>query len=643
MEFVYCVLQTELTASNWSVIIHFMNRPNPQTQPASLFQALTSALMIGAVAFVILMILLFAGGQVVYAGRIFPGVSMNGVNLSGLSISEASSRIATVYTFPDQGRIVLTDGQKNWVVSPAQLGFFLDPEASAQNAYKAARGRSMFKLVSNALISVNKGINTSPALIFNQEIAVKYLEGLAAEINQPIREASLAIQGSEVVVNQGQTGRVLDIQASLNAITSQIELMQDGMVALVVSESAPVIMDASQQAELTRNILSQPLTLTLPEGSSGDKTAWQLDPPTLAQMLTFVKVENGSAANYQVTINKTLFRAYLTSIAPEMDQVPENARFTFNDETHLLEVIQPAKIGRTLDFDASLAAIDQNLTAGNHTIPLVFSINNPQIMDDAKGSDLGVTELVSSYTTYFRGSATDRVKNIQTAAARFHGLMVAPGATLSMSDVLGNISLDNGYAEALIILGDQTIKGVGGGVCQVSTALFRTVFFGGYPIVERHAHAYRVGYYEQTATGHNADLAGLDATVFVPLVDFKFTNDTPYWLLMETYVSTKNYTLTWKFYSTKDGRTVDWQTTGVTNLEDPPDPVYRENPDLSSGTIKQVDWAVQGADVKVTRDVTRDGVVLYHDVFSTHYQAWRDTFEYGPGTELPSTTPTPTP
>ena len=643
MEFVYSVLQNEFTSLNWSVIIHFMNRLRPQSQPASLLQALTSALMIGAVAFVVLMILLFAGGQVVYAGRIFPGVSMNGVNLSGLSISEASSRIATTYTFPDQGRIVLTYGQKTWVVSPAQLGFFLDPEASAQNAYKAARGSSMFKLVSNALISVNKGINTSPALIFNQEIAVSYLEGLATEINQPIREASLAIQGSEVVVNQGQTGRVLDIQASLAAITSQIELMQDGMVPLVVSESAPVIMDASQQAELTRTILSQPLTLTLPEGSSGDKTSWQLDPATLAQMLTFVKVENGSAANYQVTINKTLFRAYLTSIAPEMNQEPENARFIFNDETKLLEVIQPAKIGRTLDFDASLAAIDQNLTAGTHTIPLVFTINNPQVMDDAKGSDLGVTELVSSYTTYFRGSATDRVKNIQTAAARFHGLMVAPGATLSMSDVLGNISLDNGYAEALIILGDQTIKGVGGGVCQVSTALFRTVFFGGYPIVERHAHAYRVGYYEQTATGHNADLAGLDATVFVPLVDFKFTNDTSSWLLMETYVSTKNYTLTWKFYSTKDGRTVDWQTTGVTNLEEPPDPVYRENPDLPSGTIKQVDWAVQGADVKVTRDVTRDGNVIYHDVFSTHYQAWRDTFEYGPGTELPSTTPTPSP
>ena len=107
-----------------------------------------------------------------------------------------------------------------------------------------------------------------------------------------------------------------------------------------------------------------------------------------------------------------------------------------------------------------------------------------------------------------------------------------------MASAIGDITLDNGFAEALIIIGGQTIKGVGGGVCQVSTTLFRTAFFAGFPIVERYAHAYRVGYYEQRSNGsHDPSLAGLDATVYVPLVDFKFQNDTPYWLLMETYVN----------------------------------------------------------------------------------------------------------
>ena len=204
-----------------------------------------------------------------------------------------------------------------------------------------------------------------------------------------------------------------------------------------------------------------------------------------------------------------------------------------------------------------------------------------------------------------------------------------------MANTMGNVSLDNGYAEAWIIFGGRTIKGVGGGVCQVSTTLFRTVFFGGYPIVERYPHAYRVGYYEQTRNGYDPYYAGLDATVFVPMVDFKFTNDTPYWLLMETYFNPTSRSLTWKFYSTSDGREVEWDSTGPENVVDPPEPRYEENPELAEGVIKQVDWAAEGADVTVTRTVWRDGEILYQDIISTYYRPWRDVFQYGPGTELP--------
>ena len=170
----------------------------------------------------------------------------------------------------------------------------------------------------------------------------------------------------------------------------------------------------------------------------------------------------------------------------------------------------------------------------------------------------------------------------------------------------------------------------------MSTTLFRTVFFGGFPIVERHPHAYRVGYYEQVSGGGiNQNFAGLDATVFVPVVDFKFINDTPYWLLMETYVNPASRSLTWKFYSTSDGRTVEWDTSGVQNVVEPEDPLYEENSELSEGTIKQVDWAADGADVTVTRTVYRDGGVYFSDQVITHYMPWRAVYQYGPGTDLP--------
>jgi vancomycin resistance protein YoaR len=140
------------------------------------------------------------------------------------------------------------------------------------------------------------------------------------------------------------------------------------------------------------------------------------------------------------------------------------------------------------------------------------------VTDDATAEQLGIRELIHAETSYFYGSSRERVQNIQAAAARFHGLLVAPGEVFSMAQALGDITLDNGYAEALIIVGNQTIKGVGGGVCQVSTTLFRAAFFAGYPIIERHAHAYRVYYYEKVAGNRiNPRLAGLDATVFCPV------------------------------------------------------------------------------------------------------------------------------
>jgi len=259
----------------------------------------------------------------------------------------------------------------------------------------------------------------------------------------------------------------------------------------------------------------------------------------------------------------------------------------------------------------------------------------PAVGNDATAESLGITGLVSQQSTYFRGSSSERIQNIKAASDRFKGLLVAPGQVFSMADILGDISLENGFAEALIISNGRTITGVGGGVCQVSTTLFRTAFFAGYPIVARTPHAYRVGYYEQTQYGHDPNLAGLDATVYVPLVDFKFTNDTPYWLLMETYVNVGAHRLTWKFYSTSDGRSVEWHTTGPQDVVPAPDPLFQENPDLQKGEMKQVDWAADGANVTVTRIVWRGGQVLYNDTISTHYEAWQAVCEFGPGTDDP--------
>jgi vancomycin resistance protein YoaR len=102
---------------------------------------------------------------------------------------------------------------------------------------------------------------------------------------------------------------------------------------------------------------------------------------------------------------------------------------------------------------------------------------------------------------------------------------------------------------------------------------------------------------------------------------------------METYVNRSASSITWKFYSTSDNRTVKWQTSGLTDVEKPEKPVYEENPDLPAGEIKQVEWEADGADVQIDRSVYRNEELWFEDTFETHYEPWRDVFEYGPGTE----------
>jgi vancomycin resistance protein YoaR len=599
--------------------------------PSSIFKKALSALLLGlgavlAVAFAFIGLIL-----ILYSGRILPGVTLNGIALGGLNRSQAIQTVAASYSFPQTGHILLQAGEQSWMVSPAQIGVYLDTETTVDQALQIGR-RHPLELIQTALF----GKATSPVFIYDQRVALQYLEQLASLIDQPVKEASLSIENAQVVVNQGQIGRVLDLSGSLQALGQQIRAMQDGVVQLAVTEVAPKVLDVTQQGEQVKAILSQPFTLNLPAAANTPTAGpWVIQPNVLAGLLAFSESKDGQAPAYTVEVSQPLMTAYLQTLESQIDQEPQNARFIFNDDTRQLDLKDHAVIGRQLDLTGSVSAINEQLLSGSHSAELAITSTQPQVGDNATAADLGITELVGEYTTYFRGSSAERVQNITTAADSFKGLLVAPGATVSMADVLGNITLDNGYAEAAIIVGDQTIQGVGGGVCQVSTTLFRTVFFSGYPILERHAHAYRVGYYEQvnSSGAHNSQLAGLDATVFVPLVDFKFKNDTPYWLLMETYVSPSNYSLTWKFYSTSDGRQVTWDTTGPTDPVDPPDPKYVENPELPAGTVKQTDWAVQGADVSVDRTVTRNGEVIDSDHFVTQYEPWPDIYEYGPGTE----------
>ncbi len=567
-----------------------------------------------------------------HTARIYSGVQVAGIDLSKLSLGDATSKLNSSLSYPHTGQLLLTDGDNKWFFPPEALGYSNNPIRSADQAFQVGRQGSFFDRLSQKLAAASNGINLDPVVTYDQSLAYQVLQGIAQQIDRPVLEAGIELEGTQVRVTEGQVGRQLDITASLQALEAVMLQQNDGLIPLVVNETQPQVMEVSASAELARQILAQPLILEAP-GKDGE-LQWELVPEDLAKLLIIQAAPAGSAQSYEISLNAPALTSYLNSIAPSIYLAPRNARMFFNEERGELELTHAAVIGRSLDVDASVKLITEKLTEGTHAVSLVTQDELPLVTDDTTAASLGISHLVHSETTFFYGSEPARVQNIQASSQSFNGVLVPPNSVFSMADYLTDISLENGYAEALIIVGDQTVKGIGGGICQVSTTLFRAAFFAGYPIVERHAHAYRVYYYEQRSNGGNdPQLAGLDASVFVPLVDFKFRNDSDYWILMQTEMS--DYSLTWKFYSTYDGRTVDWSTTGATDIVSPPDPIYRENAELSEGQIRQIDWAVPGADVRVTRTVYRDGEVIASDLIATHFVAWPDAFEYGPGTEIP--------
>ncbi len=602
-------------------------RETPSTSIPVLIIGYISVLFLGT-------LILGIGYSLLYSGRILPGISVGNTNISGLSLEDAAIKIATQIDYPSRGNIKMTYGDQSWDATPLQLGYFVDATESARKAMSYGRSGFVFTRLISQLTTRMIGTNLSPVYIHDQRSTQQALIQIANDIDKPIKEASLKLNGLEITVEKGEYGRHLDIPAMMEILKVQLSTQQNGTLPLVVREQSPLVVDLTPQVEQLTSILKSPVTISIPQAQSGEAGPWQIDQMTLSGLIQFIPPDPSTGKSLSLEVNQQALSVYLQSIADTINRQPENARFIFNDDTRKLDLIQNGKIGRQFNLDASVSEISRAILNGEHEVNLSMVTTQPAVPDSAQAEEYGIKELIHQEVSYFYGSSGSRISNIRTAASKFHGVMVPPGGILSMAEVMGDVSLDNGYEEALIIFGDQTIKGVGGGVCQVSTTLFRAAFFTGFPILERWAHAYRVGYYEQTANGStNPSLAGLDATVFVPVVDMKFKNDSPYWLLMETYVTDSS--ITWKFYSTNDGRTVEMETTGPRNIKDAPKASYTENPDLAKGKIKQIDYSADGADINVDRTVYKDGQIYFQDSFQTHYVPWQAKFEYGPGTKIP--------
>ncbi len=219
-------------------------------------------------------------------------------------------------------------------------------------------------------------------------------------------------------------------------------------------------------------------------------------------------------------------------------------------------------------------------------------------------------ELLGSATTTFWGSSADRIHNIALGAKRVSSITVEPGEEYSFLEHLGDVSLATGYKKELVISAGSTRKEAGGGICQVSTTLFRAAVDAGLPITERTGHGYIVGYYGP----------GLDATIYGPWRDLKFMNDTgnPITITSTVAGGEINFAIT----GIPDGRIATTSKMKVSDVKPPPPPIYISDFSLELGKKWCPETPVRGMKTEIMYTIIRPDGSVDEQLFKTNYKAW---------------------
>jgi vancomycin resistance protein YoaR len=564
--------------------------------------------------------------ELYHTDRIYPGVSVWGVDVGGMRPEEAVTALEDGLGF-NAPLVTLYGPDRSWSVRPTDLGLSFDPWATLSPAYYRGRNGVWTDNIVVRLHLMLYGEDFAPVVVYDERVARLYLETLAEQVNLPSTDATLSLDGVIPVVSPAHAGRHVDVDATLAALFPAVTQLAPAEVTLVVYEILPAIANAEPARAEAEVLLDGPLTLVLEHPREDDDGPWVIPPEELAAMLVIRRESEGLHA----ALDEEALRFYLGGLTTTLTIEPVDAQFHFNDRLGQLEPISPSVEGRMLDIDASAARIVQELGSGNRYVPLVVQVVPPRYPDTAAAEELGIVELVAEGDSYFIGSPSGRDHNIRLATSKFDGIVVGPGETFSFNHYLGEVSAAAGYDESYVTAGEQLAIEVGGGICQVSTTAFRAAFWGGYPVDQRWYHTYRVGYYELRGAG-----VGMDATVYSPLVDFKFTNDRPYPLLIETEIEESVHRLIFRFYSTDDGRRVEKDGPEISDETEPGPPIYQLDEKLAAGTVTQWQSAIKGLTATVRRRVFDAEVnLIYDDAFVSEYAARRAAYHYGPGYEPP--------
>jgi vancomycin resistance protein YoaR len=566
--------------------------------------------------------------QRAYDGRIVPSVRIAGIAVGGLRPEEASDLLQQRYGAFAAQPLTLTFAEEQWQPAASEIGLRVPIEEAVAQAFAIGRRPdALLDLGATRVVWAN-GQEVALAITLDSEQLNRYLTTLAKGLHIAPQDATLAIRDGQAFSTPAVVGREMQLAPLKEAITTGLATHQPQVIPIPSEERRPALDDtgiatAKQHVE---QVVRQPVTITVEHLSR----TWS--PAELGSFLRITRQAGINGDTLAVTLEHAAFQRWLSEIAPQFVTAPSEPRLGFAEGR--VQIVEPGSNGTRLDVVGAMEQVTTAVWKGSGEVQIGLSPVLPEIRPDTLAS-LGIVELVAEGRSDFSGSAPYRVQNIRAGAAQMQGVLIAPDAEFSFNEHVGAIDETNGFTEGYAIIDGRTQLEWGGGVCQVSTTVFRAAFWAGVPITERNQHSFRIRWYEVY------EPIGMDAAIFTGPggYDLRFVNDTGAWLLLQTEVDAKRARLTVQLYGTKPDREIIQTDAAITNeVPAPSEPRYVRDNELPAGTMRQTDTKRGGMDVRIGRIVRQNGTVLYRDTFLSRYKPWPDIFAMGPGVEPPTPT-----
>jgi vancomycin resistance protein YoaR len=554
-------------------------------------------LVIGGAAAVLAIALGVGIGFAGSTDRIPAGVTIDGVDVSGMTAAEAERVLEARAADLAEEPVRFTAAGEEFSVRPKRLGVQANWGAAIDQAMGEGQGFLLFRGFERLALRF-QGAAIQPSVIAKQRQVDAALDRFAKAIDTPAREASIVLRGLDPAVLPAQPGRTLARErAEQVLLAAAISLERGEPVPLPVDVAQPTVTapDLTPVVQQVRTVLSAPVELRY------RKTTLTVAPVRMSEFL--VLPSEGRTA---LAVGGDAADAYFANIAKGLDREPRNADFELDGNGQVY--IAPSGSGRELDVSRSQGRLlKAALSPTARTSRLAVTTTVPSITTE-KAKGMGITGVVSSYTTTFGGDLA-RLSNVQLVSRLIDDHLIAPGEVFSFNGTTGERNADKGFLEAPVIINGELQTGIGGGVCQVSTTVFNAAFEAGLSIEERTNHALYISHYP----------TGRDATVNYPDTDLKFTNDTGNWLWLRTFVGSGSLTV--NLYGTPVDRRVEIETSPL--KASGPIPV-KEVPDDTVYVGEQ--WVEDAGEPARTVSVRRivydaNGKLMYDTTWGSSYTA----------------------